>query len=331
MSGSDTRNQAGVYGTRARRFGNVPGARGQPFPGPIRTATSGSSAARLRFGREAWRPQRPLEIRRDELDMGVGQQNGQSGRLYGTKGVAARGMSRGAGQGRFLDRSAGQLLALRRRWLRFGRDTMATSTTCGNSTGPTGPGCRAAIPSIRQASTAKGRRRFREVPGGAARRRFLDRSDGNLWLFGGYGFDSAGNLGYLNDLWKFDGTNWTWVSGSKTGSDRRLRREERGRSGNVPGARYAVSWTDSNGNFWLFGGYGYDSAGTWLPQRPVEIRRDEVDLGVGQQNGRSGRSYGAQGVAAPGMSRGQNSAVSWTDRGQLLALRGEGYDSTGRV
>jgi hypothetical protein len=31
---------------------------------------------------------------------------------------------------------------------------------------------------------------------------------------------------------------------------------------NAPGDRTAaVSWTDSSGNFWLFGGYGYDSTG----------------------------------------------------------------------
>ena len=29
---------------------------------------------------------------------------------------------------------------------------------------------------------------------------------------------------------------------------------------NVPGGRYyAASWTDSSGNFWLFGGEGHDS------------------------------------------------------------------------
>jgi hypothetical protein len=28
-------------------------------------------------------------------------------------------------------------------------------------------------------------------------------SSGNPWLFGGYGYDSHGNLGYLNDLWKY--------------------------------------------------------------------------------------------------------------------------------
>ncbi len=41
--------------------------------------------------------------------------------------------------------------------------------------------------------------------------------DGILWLFGGDGFDTNGNVGLLNDLWKysFSTTTWTWVGGSK--------------------------------------------------------------------------------------------------------------------
>jgi hypothetical protein len=41
---------------------------------------------------------------------------------------------------------------------------------------------------------------------------------GNVWLFGGFGIDSANTLGALNDLWKFDpSTNeWTWISGGNT-------------------------------------------------------------------------------------------------------------------
>ena len=34
-------------------------------------------------------------------------------------------------------------------------------------------------------------------------------ASGNLWLFGGRGYDSSGAVGRLNDLWNFDGTNWT--------------------------------------------------------------------------------------------------------------------------
>jgi hypothetical protein len=32
-------------------------------------------------------------------------------------------------------------------------------------------------------------------------------SQGNLWIFGGFGVDSAGTLGDLNDLWEFNISN----------------------------------------------------------------------------------------------------------------------------
>ena len=35
-------------------------------------------------------------------------------------------------------------------------------------------------------------------------------------------------------------------------------------AGNIPGGREnAVSWIDGKGNFWLFGGLGFDGAGTY--------------------------------------------------------------------
>jgi N-acetylneuraminic acid mutarotase len=40
-------------------------------------------------------------------------------------------------------------------------------------------------------------------PGGRAPSTGWTDTNGALWLFGGYGVDSAGNLGYLNDVWKF--------------------------------------------------------------------------------------------------------------------------------
>ena len=95
---------------------------------------------------------------------------------------------------------------------------------------------------------------------------------GNLWLFGGIpGYLGIYSFEYdLNDLWEFSPTNkeWTWVSGTNT-----IPTGSYGQSGvygtqgvaaasNVPGARdSAVSWVDSSGNLWLFGGSGYDSTG----------------------------------------------------------------------
>ena len=75
----------------------------------------------------------------------------------------------------------------------------------------------------------------------------------------------------LNDLWRYDpDTNmWTWMSGSDTV------RPGSGIYGtlgipdslNVPGGREkSISWTDSSGKLWLFGGYGYEISST-LPLR----------------------------------------------------------------
>jgi hypothetical protein len=64
---------------------------------------------------------------------------------------------------------------------------------------------------------------------------------GNLWLFGGYGFDSnrGGFGGDLNDLWEFSGGQWTWVGGSnlveQAGAYGTLGVAA---PGNTPGARY---------------------------------------------------------------------------------------------
>ncbi len=91
-------------------------------------------------------------------------------------------------------------------------------------------------------------------------------ASGNLWLFGGYGYDGSGNIGYLNDLWKYTGGAWVWVSGGNTN----LANQNGiyGKAGiasasNAPGGRHeAVGWADASGNLWLFGGEGEDSVGT---------------------------------------------------------------------
>lgn len=38
-------------------------------------------------------------------------------------------------------------------------------------------------------------------------------ANGNLWLYGGEGFDAAGNFGALDDLWEFDigAGEWVWM------------------------------------------------------------------------------------------------------------------------
>ena len=168
------------------------------------------------------------------------------------------------------------------------------------------------------------------VPG--ARRWSISWVDSNnhLWLFGGGGFDSAGNFGHLNDLWHWDGNSWTWVSGS----DNSVQAGTYGTKGvaaaaNVPGVRrYSISWTDSNDDLWLFGGYGHDSTGIsgelndlwrWDGNNWTWVSGSNTRLQFG--------TYGTKGVAAaanvPGARR---HSISWRDtNGNLWLFGGLGY------
>jgi hypothetical protein len=170
---------------------------------------------------------------------------------------------------------------------------------------------------------------------------------GNLWLFGGEGNDSAGTSGFLNDLWMFDiaSNQWTWMGGNNT-----VLPQGAGRpgvygtfgvfgSGNQPGSRDgAVSWTDKNGNLWLFGGVGADSAGNlgglndlWQfnPSTNEWAWMDGASTlpGPGYVNSVPG-VCGTLGVPAAGNVPGDRSeAVSWTDNsGNLWLFGGQATD-----
>jgi N-acetylneuraminic acid mutarotase len=170
------------------------------------------------------------------------------------------------------------------------------------------------------------------IPGGREGSISWTDSSGNLWLFGGNGYDSAGSQSYLNDLWKFDGTNWTWVSGDSTVA-------YSGAYGikgvaaamNKPGSRAgSISWTDNSGNLWLFGGNGYDSAVTvgWLNDLWKFDGTNWTWVSGDSTVAYSG-TYGIKGVAAatnkPG---GRAGSVSWTDSsGNLWLFGGLGYSA----
>jgi hypothetical protein len=119
------------------------------------------------------------------------------------------------------------------------------------------------------------------APGGRQTAVLWADNAGNIWLFGGLGLDSVGTNGaatgglpngttpngaLLNDLWKYNiGTGqWTWVSGGgATGlanQNGAYGTQQTAAAGNIPGSRWsAAGWADSNGNLWLFGGWGYAS------------------------------------------------------------------------
>jgi len=87
---------------------------------------------------------------------------------------------------------------------------------------------------------------------------------GNIWLFGGFAFDSGARLAPMNDLWEMNPSTreWTWMSGSGTllpglvGEAGVYGTKGHASATNVPGSRaYATGWIDKQGNLWLFGGF----------------------------------------------------------------------------
>jgi N-acetylneuraminic acid mutarotase len=114
------------------------------------------------------------------------------------------------------------------------------------------------------------------TPGGRLNAETWVDSSGNFWLYGGGGFDAAGNTGALSDLWRFNpSTNqWTWMGGSTiVPVNSGCNGCSRGQlpvpgtlgipaQGNTPGGLSdAMTWSDKNGNLWLFGGWGYTPSG----------------------------------------------------------------------
>jgi Galactose oxidase, central domain/Kelch motif len=145
-------------------------------------------------------------------------------------------------------------------------------------------------------------------------------TSGSLWLFGGV----------QNDLWKFTPTanTWTWVSGSSTASDAPGVYGTQGvaSASNVPAASQgAVSWIDSGGNLWLFGGSGLNTLWKYSPTANTWTwvcgSNTVGALGV----------YGTQGTpSASNVPGSRSNAVSWLDgSGNLWLAGGAGMDSVG--
>ncbi len=159
-------------------------------------------------------------------------------------------------------------------------------------------------------------------------------SAGELWLFGGYGYDGSGGFGSLNDLWRFDGTYWIWMSGSdvlfQPGYYGTMGSPE---AANVPGARsHSISWTDSAGELWLFGGTGYDGSGVsgWLNDLWRFDGTYWTWMSGSNANNQPGY-YGTMGSPnAANVPGARDDSISWTDStGELWLFGGYGYDGSG--
>ena len=165
-------------------------------------------------------------------------------------------------------------------------------------------------------------------------------ASGNLWLFGGQGYDATGTNGALNDLWEFTPSTglWTWIGGSSNvGGIGQYGTAGTAASANVPGGREEpTAWTDSSGNFWLFGGLGIDSVGTngylddlWMFNPGTRLWTFVKGSLVANTTGTYGTILSGASGNIPGSRFG---AVGWLGASNSLWLfGGQGSDASGAV
>ena len=156
---------------------------------------------------------------------------------------------------------------------------------------------------------------------------------GRLWLFGG----SEANFfpSNFNDLWVNDPATglWTWVNGPNTiNSTGSYGSVGVAAPSNLPSARHQpVTWTDTTGHLWLFGGFT-DSPGIGGLLNDLwsyDIATNQWTWVSGSNTPNASGIYGTQGVASVGSAPGARLApVSWRDStGHFLLFGGNGLDA----
>jgi len=161
---------------------------------------------------------------------------------------------------------------------------------------------------------------------------------GDLWLSGGNGYDSANIKGELNDVWKYSPSSgeWTWVGGSSTVSPTGVYGTQgvAAATNVLPGRSAAVGWTDASGNFWLFGGEGYDPIGGYY-HRFNDLWKYSLSSGewtwvAGSNTFDATGVYGTQGVATATNVIGARAVpFAWKDSsGNVWLFGGYQYDDS---
>ncbi len=158
---------------------------------------------------------------------------------------------------------------------------------------------------------------------------WVDKS-GNLWLFGGIGFDIAGNLGALEDLWKYNiaSNEWTWMAGyNLCNVAPSYGTIQVPATSNSPGGRWETGCTwNYEGALWLFGGTNYSGelGDVWK----YLLASNEWVWMQGSSSNNQPASYGTKGVSDPSNTPGTRASYcSWIDKSNSFWTFG-GYQAS---
>lgn len=158
-----------------------------------------------------------------------------------------------------------------------------------------------------------------EVP--SPRSLFLSWQDkeGNLWIFGGYGYDAKNEFGVFRDFWKYDIASNTWKTLTESKNKVAINNDKKS---DLPLPRAdATTWVDQNGYFWLYGGNTGNDLQNWDDMwryNPKANKWDKID-GEEKLNKKN-----SEAILNPGSRSG---AASWVDEsGALWFFGGQSFD-----
>lgn len=165
-------------------------------------------------------------------------------------------------------------------------------------------------------------------------------NNGDLWLYGGYGYGANSIAGGLADLWRYNiATNqWTWMFGPDTAGQAPVYGTIGVEAaGNTPGGRAECKsgWVDDQNNLWLFGGQDGQSASTGVNVRndlwKYNISTNRWTWMKGPQNMNNGGSYGTLGVeTATNNPPARLSFTKWKGKDGKFYVFAGGNSSTAR-
>ncbi|HYV90865.1 MAG TPA: kelch repeat-containing protein [Chitinophagales bacterium] len=154
---------------------------------------------------------------------------------------------------------------------------------------------------------------------------------GNLWIYGGLGYDVNGFDNMMSDLWRYNiSTNeWTWMKGVDTchsiGHYGTMGIPD---SANYPPCMWETngSWTDANNNLWLFGGGSDFGSLDDIWKYNIATNEWTWISGLGVPN--TPAAYGVKGVSSPTNNPGARTVYcKWKDSNGNFWVFGGGYNN----
>ena len=172
----------------------------------------------------------------------------------------------------------------------------------------------------------------------------------DLYLYGGYtvsNFENHSNLlrGMSSDLWVFSvkSQSWNKLTGSNSIETASHRSIHVASKKNTPGCLAdAASWTDDNGNLWMYGGFGcglhVSSADEFYASAKLlpDILQYKVNGDVWIWHGNNTNQHGVASYGQKGQPSSRNfpsiraSAIAWNFNGTANLLGGIGHDRKGK-